>query len=222
MKWTVTMALFAVALTAPVAAHEVTGRVRVTGRTDAAAKTIVYAERLEGGKPAARRARLTQKDKSFTPRVVAVPAGSTVDFPNEDPIFHNVFSLSPPGGFDLGLYRAGASKNKTFAQPATYRIFCNIHPEMTAVLIVLPTEYITEADATGAWKLSLPAGRYRVTAWSERAQPATVELTVGNGPATAGELTLDESKFVELPHKNKYGQDYPKNPYDPKRDKKPG
>jgi plastocyanin len=202
-------------------AHDVAGKVRVTGRADASVKTIVYAERLDApDKPRATRARLTQKDKSFVPRVVAVPAGSTVDFPNVDPIFHNVFSLSAPTPFDLGLYRAGASKSRTFAQPATYRVFCNIHPEMTAVLLVLPTDNITETDGSGAWKLALPPGRYRITAWSERSQPATVELTV-SGTTSAPELALDESKFVELPHKNKLGQDYPKNPYDPARDRKP-
>lgn len=208
-------------LVAPAWAHDVSGKVRVTGRADASVKTIVYAERLDApDKPRASRAKLMQKDKAFVPRVVAIPAGSTVDFPNEDPIFHNVFSLSAPAPFDLGLYRAGASKQKIFAQPATYRVFCNIHPEMTAVLLVLPSDNFAEANAQGAWKLDLPAGRYRITAWSERALPATEEFTV-HGPTAAPELALDESKFVELPHKNKMGQDYPKNPYDPTRDKKP-
>jgi plastocyanin len=205
-------------LALPAAAHEVTGKVRVTGRADASVKTIVYAEAVSG--PAAarpKRARLTQKDKSFTPRVVAVPVGSTVDFPNLDPIFHNAFSLSQPAPFDLGLYRAGESRSRIFAQPATYRIFCNIHPEMTAVLLVLPTDHITDAAADGSFQLDLPPGRWRVTAWSERAQPASVEVTVGAGPVAALDLALDESKFVELPHKNKFGQDYSKAAYSPKQ-----
>ena len=207
-------------LALPAGAHDVTGQVRVTGRADNSVKTIVYAEPLSG-QPATRpkRTRLAQKDKSFTPRVVAVTAGSTVDFPNEDPIFHNVFSLSQPVPFDLGLYRAGASKSRAFAQPATYRVFCNIHPEMTAVLLVLPTDYIAEATADGSFKLDLPSGRWRITAWSERAQPVSVEVTV-SGATAAPEITLDESKFVELPHKNKFGQDYSKGAYNPATDKK--
>ena len=218
----VATAVAVLCLGATAAAHDVTGTVRVSGRADASVKTIVYAERLDAtARPRAARAKLTQKNKSFAPRVVAVPAGSTVDFPNEDPIFHNVFSLSAPAPFDLGLYRAGASKNRAFTQAATYRVFCNIHPDMTAVLLVLPTDHITEAAAGGAWRLDLPPGRYRITAWSERAQPASAEITVGAGPLAVPELALDESKFVELPHKNKLGQDYPKSAYDPVRDKRP-
>lgn len=220
LRWAA--AFFLAPVLAPAYAHEVTGKATAIGRTDTSVKTIVYAERLDASvRPRAKKATLSQKSKSFTPHIVAVPAGSTVDFPNLDPVFHNVFSLSAPAPFDLGLYRAGASKTKQFMQAATYRVFCNIHPEMTAVLLVLPTDLITEADSGGMWRLDLPPGRYRITAWSERSQPATVEITVGSGPLTVPELSLDESKFVELPHKNKLGQDYPKAPYDPSNDRKP-
>ena len=141
---------------------------------------------------------------------MAVPIGSSVEFPNEDPIFHNVFSLSRPGPFDLGLYRDGASKTKTFTAPATYHVFCNIHPQMSAFILVVPTTFITEVDGAGNYRLELPAGRYRITAWSERADTSSVEVAVGTGAVTAPELTLDESHFVETQHKNKFGQDYPK------------
>lgn len=197
----------------PLAAQQVTGKARVSGRKDAALGTIVYAEPLDApSKPKAQRAKMAQKDKAFVPRVVAVPAGSKVDFPNEDHFYHNVFSLAAPEPFDLGLYKSGASKSKTFKQPATYRVFCNIHPQMTAVLLVLPTEFITEADAEGNYRLDLPPGRYRITAWSERSKPSSTEVTVAAGGITVPELALDESQFVELPHKNKYGQDYPQIP----------
>ena len=155
------------------------------------------------------------------PRLLAVPVGSTVEFPNEDTLFHNLFSLSRPSPFDLGLYRAGASKSRVFAEPATYRVFCNIHPQMTAVILVLPTSFIAEVDASGAYRLDLPAGRYRVTAWSERAQPATVEIAASSSAVAVPDLALDESQFVELPHKNKFGQDYSKGGYDPLKDRKP-
>src|ERR1700722_4205273 len=151
-----------------------TGQVHVTGRgAGINATTIVYAEALDGAvavKPG--KFSIAQKNKTFIPHVLAVPVGSTVDFPNNDPIFHNVFSLSHPNPFDLGLYRDGDTMSRKFATPATYRVFCNIHPEMAAVILVLPTPYITEADANGNYRLDLPPGRYRITAWSERAQPS--------------------------------------------------
>jgi plastocyanin len=179
--------------------------------------TIVYAEPLQGGRPEAVRFKMTQKNKSFVPHVLAIPVGSTVTFPNDDAIFHNVFSLSRPAPFDLGLYREGASKNITFTTPATYHVFCNIHPQMSATILVVPTSYITEADGAGNYRLNLPAGRYKLTAWSERAEPSTVEVTVGGDALDLPEIVLDESKFVDTLHKNKFGQDYPKSAYDPKK-----
>lgn len=179
---------------------------------------IVYAEALDGRPGQPGRFKLTQKNKSFLPHVLAVPTGSTVSFPNDDPIFHNVFSLSRPNPFDLGLYRAGDSKDRTFTSAAIYRVFCNIHPQMSALILVVPTSYITEADNAGNYRFDLPAGRYRITAWDERVgQPASVEVTVGASAFTAPNLTLDESQFVETQHKNKMGQDYPKSAYDTKK-----
>jgi plastocyanin len=200
------------AIAGDASAGPLTGTVRVQARAGVQpATTIVYAEPLDAAAP--RRPgtfKLTQKGKSFVPRVLAIPAGSTVSFPNEDSIFHNVFSLSPPAPFDLGLYRAGAAKTQTFAAPATYRVFCNIHPQMTALIMVVSTPFVTLADANGAFTLDLPPGRYRLTAVSERATPVTHELKVGASAATAPELTLDESQFVAPTRKNKFGQDYPK------------
>jgi plastocyanin len=210
-------------LAVPATAAEISGQVRAAGRSkQAVVSTVVYAEPLDGRAPARpKRVKLQQRNKTFLPPVVAVPVGSTVDFVNQDLIFHNVFSLSPPVPFDLGLYRAGASKPRTLNEPGAYRVFCNIHPDMAAVILVVPTPFITEADAAGNYRLDLPPGRYRITAWSERAEPASVEITVGANAVTAPEIALDETKFVELPHKNKFGQDYPKSGYDPLRDKKP-
>lgn len=205
--------LFLVILTTAAAygqESEVNGRVRVTGRAaGAAVPTIVYAERLDSPAPKrALRVRMAQQAKTFVPRMLALPAGSKVDFPNEDSIYHNIFSLSPPDPFDLGLYSAGASKSRTFEKPGAYQVFCNIHPQMTAVIMVAPTPYIAEVDATGSYKLALPRGHYRLTAWSERAKPVSVEFTVSAGDSVP-ELALDESDYVELPHKNKYGREYP-------------
>jgi plastocyanin len=206
------VSMFALALASDALAGPVTGTVRVQARAGVQPATaIVYAEPLDGAAPRKPGSfKLTQKGKAFLPRVLAVPAGSTVTFPNEDSIFHNVFSLSPPAPFDLGLYRAGASKTQTFSSPATYRVFCNIHPQMTAMIVVTPTPYVTLADANGAFTLDLPPGRYKLTAVSERAAAVSSEMKVGASAATAPELTLDESQYVAPARKNKYGQDYPK------------
>lgn len=189
----------------------VSGIVRTRTRPDMApSSAIVYAEPLDA--PAPRSAgpiALTQKHKTFHPQVLAVPAGALVTFPNQDPIFHNVFSLSGPQPFDLGLYRAGQSRALTFQQPGVYRVFCNIHPEMTALLLVVATPYATQAGADGRFALDLPPGRYRVTAISARAGAVSVETVSTTGATEAPAITLDESAWAAAPHKNKYGQDYP-------------
>jgi hypothetical protein len=120
-----------------------------------------------------------------------------------------VFSLSGPEPFDLGLYRAGASRERAFAHAGTYRVFCNIHPHMTALIVVLPTPYTTLAAADGRFVLDLPPGRYRLTAMSERAAPVSVEIVSSAGATAAPELTLDESTWVFVQHKDKFGRDYP-------------
>ena len=198
---------------------EVTGRVKVLdGSDDRKRVIVVYAEPLgdhEPPKPG--HFELKQKGKTFIPHVLAIPVGSTVTFPNDDPIFHNVFSLTRPGPFDLGLYRAGDSKTRVFTKPTLYRVFCNIHPQMSALVLVLPTSYIAEANTQGLYRIDLPPGHYRLSAWSERSEPVTEEVSVESTAVSAPELTLDESKFVEIPHKNKYGQDYPASAYEPGR-----
>jgi plastocyanin len=192
-------------------AGPVSGVIRtVTQPGTAAATAIVYAERLDAASPrTTTRVTLLQKNKTFQPALIAVPAGSTIAFPNNDPIFHNVFSLSGPEPFDLGLYRAGATRERTLTRPGTYRVFCNIHPQMTAVVVVVPTPHTTTAGADGRFTLDLPPGRYRVTALSERAPPASVEVTSVAGAATTPELTLDESAWAFVQHRNKFGHEYP-------------
>jgi plastocyanin len=196
---------------AAVQAGPVSGRIRTATRPGVApATTIVYAERIDA--PAARqpgRFTLRQKNKTFLPRVLGVPVGSSVDFPNDDPIFHNVFSLSGPQPFDLGLYRSGQAPSRTFAQPGTYRVFCNIHPQMSALILVVPTPHVTLAASDGRFVIDLPPGRYRVTAASERSSPASVEVVAEAGAIVAPDLMLDESSWAPVQHSNKFGKDYP-------------
>src|SRR3954465_2352107 len=113
--------------------------------------------------------RLIQKNKSFVPGLLVVPVGSSIEFPNQDPFFHNVFSLFSGRRFDLGLYEAGSSRSVRFDRPGASFLFCNIHPDMTAVIVVVPTSFYGLSDSAG--RVSIPAvpdGRYRLDVWNER------------------------------------------------------
>jgi len=194
----------------------VTGIVMVTTRAGIPAQpVVVYALPID--RPVADRAAtltLSQRNKAFAPSVLGVPVGSTIEFPNQDAIFHNVFSLSSPAPFDLGLYRAGASRSKVFAEAGTYRVFCNIHPQMSAVIVVVPTPFVTVTDRDGAYTLTLPTGRYRVTATTGRGAAMTKDVAVTGAAATIERLELDERALVEAPHTNKFGKPYAKAAYE--------
>jgi plastocyanin len=212
MRLRVLMLAAAVAATPSFAAGgPLSGIVRTTTRAGVVPATaVVYAEPLDAA--AARKganALIVQKNKTFQPHILAIPVGSTVNFPNNDPLFHNVFSRSAPQPFDLGLYRSGDTRTRTFTLPGAYRLFCNIHPQMTALIVVAPTPYVTTVGTDGRFVLDLPPGRYRLTALSERAGPVFAEATSVAGAATAPELVLDESAWTAVQHKNKFGQDYP-------------
>ena len=210
------VALTAVSVGLPIAAPAavagpVSGIVRTVGRPGVVpAASLVYAERIDGAAPRqAGRFTLRQKNKTFTPRLLGVPVGASVEFPNDDTIFHNVFSLSGPQPFDLGQYRSGESQSRAFTQAGTYRVFCNIHPNMSALILVVPTPYVAVTGGDGRFVLDLPAGRYRLTAVSERASPVSIEVTAEAGATQSQPLTLDETAWVAVRHTNKYGKDYP-------------
>src|SRR4029453_7710360 len=103
----------------------------------------------------------------------------------------------------------GASKTQTFTLPAVYNIFCNIHPQMVAFLVVAPPPWITQAAADGSWRFELPTGRYRVTALSERSAPVSVEVRVGTQGGPPVVITLDESRGVQATNMNNFGKPYP-------------
>jgi len=166
--------------------------------------------------------RLVQKNKSFSPHLLVVPVGSAVEFPNHDPFFHNVFSLFDGKRFDLGLYEAGTTRLVHFDQPGISYIFCNIHPEMSAVVIALATRFYAISDVNGQVQIpNVPDGRYVLHVWSERAIPealqsVTREITVGPENTSLGTIHLAATSASSLAHKNKYGRDYdqpsPSNP----------
>ena len=157
---------------------------------------------------------LLQKDKMFHPHVLAVSVGSVVDFPNADPIFHNAFSSFDGQLFDVGLYPPGTSRSIHFRRPGIVRVFCNIHPSMSAVIVVLDTPYFAKADAEGRYQIpGVPAGTYELRVFDERATAGPdVKMTVtidNNQSVTTAPIRLSELGYVRQPHKNKYGLDYP-------------
>ena len=159
------------------------------------------------------RPRLTQKNKSFEPHVLVIPVGSSVEFPNRDPFFHNVFSLFEGKRFDPGLYEAGTTRDVHFDKPGISYIFCNIHPQMSAVVIALDTPYYAVSTRGGELTIpNVPAGRYVLRVWSEASLPGTLknltrEIAVGEGAASLGVLSVVATPSPAA-HKNKYGRDY--------------
>lgn len=204
----------ACALAADLGAATVNGKVMFLtrrGQNPIVNETLVW---LDGPpkswkKPAAT-VTMTTRSKTFLPHVIAVPAGSTIKFPNEDPIAHNLFSLTPGHTFDLGLYRRGAGKSHKFETPGTVNVYCNVHPTMSAVIHVMSTPYYGFADPNGNFSFEVPPGRYRVTAWNEQGGTATSDLEVKPDGAVAGStlLTIDGRNFRLTQHKNKFGQTY--------------
>ncbi len=160
-------------------------------------------------------AQMIQKDKTFLPHVLAITKGTIVDFPNFDPIFHNAFSNYNGQVFDIGLYAPGATKSIPFRREGVVRVFCNIHPSMSAVIVVLRSPYFAVSAKNGSLQITgVPAGSYRLHVFHERSTEQTLsELTrpidVADGPAQLATIQVSESGYLELPHKNKFGKDYP-------------
>jgi plastocyanin len=157
--------------------------------------------------------RLVQKNKEFTPHLLVVPAGSSVEFPNLDPFFHNVFSLFDGKRFDLGLYEAGSTRSVRFEREGVSYIFCNIHPEMAAVIVALRSPYYGISAADGSVSLhDVPSGRYRVHVWGEQLKLAPgndAQQIIEVGPsASLGQLPLVVAPNALANHKNKFGEDY--------------
>lgn len=156
---------------------------------------------------------LVQHNKSFEPHLLIVPVGAVVQFPNHDPFFHNVFSLFEGKRFDLGLYEAGSSRNVSFDRPGVSYIFCNIHSEMSAVVIALDTPFYSVSTSKGEIVIpDVPVGRYSMHLWYETALPETLktltrEINVTESSSTLGILQVTAERAASA-HKNKYGMDY--------------
>lgn len=174
--------------------------------------------RSVGNGPVPGRFRLVQKNKRFIPHILVVPVGAVVDFPNDDPFFHNVFSLFDGKRFDLGLYEAGTTRAVNFNAPGVCYIFCNIHPEMSAVVIVTQSSYYAISSAAGDFAIdNVPPGRYQLNIWNERCLPETLkrqfrEVDISASPLNLGEIRLLQSGDFLAKHKNLYGRDYERPP----------
>ncbi|WP_260738656.1 cupredoxin domain-containing protein [Tunturiibacter lichenicola] len=185
-----------------------------------AANVVVWLSALKPGSPVppwpARQApyRLVQKNKMFTPHLLVIPTGTSVQFPNEDPFFHNVFSLFNGKRFDLGLYESGTTRSVRFDREGISYIFCNIHPEMGAVILALSTPYFGTSSETGVVAIhNVLPGSYRVNVWSENGQtmdPAAAEqvVQISSEPVHLGNIMLLPATNVLANHKNKFGEDY--------------
>jgi plastocyanin len=188
----------------------VVGTAKVTeadGKVGSPSEIIVYITGFTEA-PAGTTVKIEQKGRRFLPDIVPVTSGDKVEFPNRDPFLHNVFSQSPPRKFDLGSFKKGESKDRQFTTLGVVEVYCNIHPEMAATILVLPNRKHVRVGADGKFALEgVPPGTWTVWAFTRRApRPASAKITVTAG----GETTIDLAvvRGGEQPHANKFGEKY--------------
>lgn len=185
---------------------------KITGKVKGAkADTlVVYVEKAPGApvSPQADRPRMTQKNTQFQPGVLIVVQGQTIDFPNEDKFYHNVFSASEGNDFDLGLYRGGVSKAMQMKQAGEVDVYCNIHPDMAAKILVLQNPFYAQVGEDGSYTIdNVPPGSYTLVAWGAHHVGDKKKIEVKDGQATAADYTL-KAKGDSGAHLNKDGQPY--------------
>ncbi len=208
----------------PAATFDVTAEIHYSGEAskhrsmrDLGRRTVIWLVPVgaaESGQPPAGEFTMSQKDKEFHPRLLVVPVGSKVSFPNADPYFHNVFSLFNGRRFDLGLYQSGQTRTVAFSREGVSYIFCNIHPEMSAVIISLRTPYFASPGPEGNATLrAVPEGVYRLEVWSELASPeltASLSRTVriDRNDTALGKIEIPATSSGLGEHLNKFGLPY--------------
>jgi len=157
-------------------------------------RSVVYLESAPRGafEPSdAGRAVMDQRNETFVPHVLAITAGTTVDFPNSDRIYHNVFSLSKTKSFDLGRYAVGRSKAIRFDRPGIVRVFCDIHSHMNAFILVFSHPFYAMTDTEGRYRIDdVPPGAYSVVAWNEGLASDPKPVTVADGATTELDFSL--------------------------------
>jgi plastocyanin len=171
---------------------------------------VVYLENVPGTPPSSgnSRAVIRQREKQFEPPLTVVVKGTTVDFPNEDKIFHNVFSVSRPARFDLGLYKSGTAKSVEMKRAGTVDVYCNIHPDMIAKVKVVDNAFYTITDKAGMFRIdNVPAGVYPVVAWLPSGDEAKGSVTVKPGESSDIRLEISEVARKDT-HTRKDGTPY--------------
>ncbi len=222
--------LLSLAAAANLAAGSVSGRVELRDSQDLAVRkhmdfsgVVVWLEpvnRSPAPPPAGGTAKLIQKDETFTPHLLPIQGGTSVEFATVDPIFLNAFSNYNGKIFDVGLYPPGTSQRVSFARPGIVRVFCNIHANMSAVIVVLNTPYFQATPKNGNFQFdNVPPGEYTLRFFHERATQATLDaltrhVTIIEGGVTLPAIGISESGYIVIPHHNKYGHDYTEPPDD--------
>jgi len=160
------------------------------------------------------RATMIQKNKRFLPHILAIRKGTVVDFPNQDPIFHNAFSNFSGQSFDVGLYKPGSTRAVTFNRDGVVRVFCNIHSTMSAVIVVVDTPWFATTATNGAFRFNgVPPGHYRMNIFHERATSeelsrAALPVTITGADVTLPVVTISETGYLPTPHLNKHNKPY--------------
>ena len=192
----------------------VSGRMTIMDKGDKpaqdVAQAVVWLAGPDAPVPSPVEAEITTSEKALSPHVLVVPVGSTVNFPNHDPFNHNVFSLSEDNPFDLGLYGRGETRSVRFTRPGIVQIYCNVHAQMSAIVVVRDNAWYTQPETDGTFSLpSVPAGTYTLHAWHERVPEVTRQVQVPAGGLADLTLALDARGYRFKPHLNKFGQPYP-------------
>ena len=211
------MVVVALIAGSPMAAQgPVSGQVSIIERpgeqTEDLANTVVYPEL-----PAGQKAKVTPTNeqmalqaRQFAPHVRVMPQGSKVEFSNQDPFSHNVFSKASQGPFDTDVFGRGKKKTTTVKEAGVYPLYCNVHPRMTAFLVSVNTPYYTQAGSDGRFTIAnVPPGTYKLHVWHERAATEmTAMVTVASGGLGSLKYQLDARNYKYVQHKNKNGKDY--------------
>ena len=199
----------------------VTGKVAVTDSKLAREKddsgVVVWLDPVAGAAPATppATASVAHKKKTFVPHVVALRTNSKVAFPNLDPFFHNAFSNYDGQIFDVGLRPPGSTPEVTFTRPGIVRLFCNIHPTMSAIIVVLPNDWLAVTGSSGQYTISgVPPGDYQLSIFHERALPENLRflehrITVPSSGLVLPLISISETGFIAAPHMNKFNRPYP-------------
>lgn len=184
-------------------------RGKVSARGPAPSQLIVFVEKAPAGTAKAQTVKNSQRNLKFSPAVMVIRKGEKIEFKNEDKVYHNVFSLTPGNEFDLGLYRGGDARSQTFDGVGEVDVFCNIHPDMVAKVLVLQNELHASAGKDGSYTLAgVPSGTFTVVAWSPEHKPQKKQVTVGEDGAP---VTLDfelAPRAASKPHLNKNDEQY--------------